>query len=51
MSQLTKEEIQSKLNNFSKNINYELDIYIKQLKNCIPLEECQLKDLCEKVNI
>ena len=51
MSQLTKKEIPSHLNNISKDINYDLDIYIEQLKNCIPLQECQLKDLCQKVNI
>ncbi len=42
-------EIPSQLNMFSKNINYDLDIYIEQLKNCFPLQECQLKNICEKV--
>ena len=27
----------------------DLDIYIEQLKLCLPLEECQIKNLCEKV--
>ena len=27
----------------------DLDIYIEQLKFCLPLEECQIKNLCEKV--
>ena len=28
----------------------DLDQWIEQLKNCQPLEECQVKILCEKVN-
>ena len=28
-----------------------LDNWIEQLKECQPLEECQVKILCEKVNI
>ena len=27
----------------------DLDKWIEQLKNCQPLEECQVKTLCEKV--
>ena len=27
----------------------DLDKWIEQLKNCKPLEECQVKNLCEKV--
>ena len=51
MSLSTKKEIPSHLKNISKDINYDVDIYIEQLKNCTPLQECQLKDLCQKVNI
>ena len=29
----------------------DLDKWIEQLKECQPLEECQVKILCEKVNI
>ena len=29
----------------------DLDKWIEQLKNCQPLEECQVKMLCEKVII
>ena len=28
----------------------DLDKWIEQLKECQPLEECQVKILCEKVN-
>ena len=28
----------------------DLDKWIEQLKNCEPLEECQVKTLCDKVN-
>ena len=49
MSKISKEEFISPLNNFSKDINYDLDIWIEQLKNCYLLQECQLKNLCEKV--
>ena len=37
MSKLTKTEIS------------DLDKWIEQLKECKPLEECQVKILCEKV--
>jgi len=37
MSKLTKTEIA------------DLDKWIEQLKECKPLEECQVKVLCEKV--
>ena len=37
MSKLSKTEIS------------DLDQWIEQLKNCQPLEECQVKILCEKV--
>ena len=37
MSQLSKSEIE------------DLDKWIEQLKECQPLEECQVKILCEKV--
>ena len=37
MSKLTKTEIA------------DLDKWIEQLKECKPLEECQIKVLCEKV--
>ena len=37
MSKLTKSEIN------------DLDKWIEQLKECQPLEECQVKILCEKV--
>ena len=37
MSKLTKNEIA------------DLDKWIEQLKECKPLEECQVKILCEKV--
>ena len=37
MSKLTKTEIS------------DLDKWIEQLKECKPLEECQVKVLCEKV--
>jgi hypothetical protein len=37
MSKLTKNEIS------------DLDKWIEQLKECKPLEECQVKILCEKV--
>ena len=39
MSKLSKQEIG------------DLDKWIAQLKECQPLEECQVKILCEKVNI
>ena len=39
MSKLSKTEIA------------DLDKWIEQLKECQPLEECQVKILCEKVNI
>ena len=38
MSKLSKSEIA------------DLDKWIEQLKDCQPLEECQVKILCEKVN-
>ena len=38
MSKLSKGEIS------------DLDKWIEQLKNCEPLEECQVKTLCDKVN-
>ena len=38
MSKLSKSEIA------------DLDKWIEQLKQCQPLEECQVKILCEKVN-
>ncbi len=38
MSKLSKSEIA------------DLDKWIEQLKECQPLEECQVKTLCEKVN-
>jgi len=37
MSKLSKSEIE------------DLDKWIEQLKECQPLEECQVKILCEKV--
>ena len=37
MSKLSKSEIS------------DLDKWISQLKDCQPLEECQVKTLCEKV--
>jgi hypothetical protein len=37
MSKLSKSEIE------------DLDKWIEQLKECQPLEECQVKTLCEKV--
>jgi hypothetical protein len=37
MSKLSKSEIS------------DLDKWIEQLKDCQPLEECQVKILCEKV--
>ena len=37
MSKLTKNELS------------DLDKWIEQLKECKPLEECQVKILCEKV--
>ncbi len=49
MSKISKEEFISPLNNFSKDINNDLDIWIEQLKNCYLLQECQLKNLCENV--
>ena len=39
MSKLSKTEIS------------ELDNWIEQLKECQPLEECQVKILCEKVKL
>ena len=39
MSKLSKTEIS------------DLDKWIEQLKECQPLEECQVKILCEKVKI
>ena len=27
----------------------DLDIWIEQLKYCLPLEECHVKNICEKV--
>ena len=39
MSKLSKSEIE------------DLDKWIEQLKECQPLEECQVKILCEKVII
>lgn len=30
--------------------NTEVDKWIERLKECHPLEECQAKQLCEKVN-
>ena len=38
MSKLSKGEIS------------DLDKWIEQLKNCEPLDECQVKTLCDKVN-
>ena len=38
----------SKLSNIEIN---DLDKWIEQLKQCQPLEECQVKTLCEKVII
>ena len=49
MPKLLKEINQSQFKNFSKDINYDIDIWIEQLKNCYLLQECQLKDLCKKV--
>ena len=28
----------------------DLEINIEQLQHCFPLEECQIKHLCDKVN-
>ncbi len=50
MSKLSKIVIQSQSNNFTKDNNYNLDIFIEQIKNCYLLQECQMKILCEKVN-
>ena len=49
MSKLTKKEFLSHPKTFSKDINYDIDIWIEQVKNCYLLEECQIKNLCEKV--
>lgn len=49
MSKISKEEFLSNFIKFSKDINYDLDIWIEKLKNCYLLQECQLKNLCEKV--
>ena len=37
------------MSNLSKHEIGDLDKWIEQLKNCQPLEECQVKILCEKV--
>ena len=37
------------MSNISKNEISDLDKWIEQLKQCQPLEECQVKTLCEKV--
>ena len=49
MSKLSKIVISHQFNKFIKDDNYNLDILIKQLKNCTPLEEYKLRILCEKV--
>ena len=51
MSKLSKIVISHQLNKFVKDDNYNLDIFIEQLKNCVPLKEYQLKILCEKIII
>ena len=50
---LNKNKIFIDINNMSKLSKGEisdLDKWIEQLKNCEPLEECQVKTLCDKVN-
>ena len=37
------------MNILSKKEISDFDILIEQLKRCIPLAECQVKNLCEKV--
>ena len=37
------------MSKLSKKDFADLDKWIEQLKNCQPLEECQVKILCEKV--
>ena len=37
------------MSKLSKTDIADLDKWIEQLKNCQPLEECQVKILCEKV--
>ena len=49
MSNLSNSAIPSKFNKLAKDNNYNLEIYIEQLKNCYLLQECQLKILCQKV--
>ena len=49
MSKLSNIVISHQFNKFVKDDNYNLDICIEQLKNCVPLKEYQLKILCEKV--
>ncbi len=38
-----------KMSKLSKSEISDLDKWIEQLKECQPLEECQVKILCEKV--
>ena len=49
MSKLSEIVITSQSNIYSKDDNYNLDIFIDQIKNDYPLNECQLKIICEKV--
>jgi hypothetical protein len=49
MSKISEITIQSQSKKFVKDDMNILDIYIEQIKNCYILQECQVKNLCEKV--
>ncbi len=49
MSKLSEIVIPYESNTYTKIDNYNLEIFIEQIKNGYPLNECQLKILCEKV--
>ena len=49
MSKISEIVIPSQSNTYTKDDNYNLDIFIEQIKNVYPLNECQMKILCEKV--
>lgn len=49
MSKILEIVIPSQSNTYTKDDNYNLGLFIEQIKNGYPLNECQLKILCEKV--
>ena len=49
MSKISEITIQSQSKKFVKDDMNILDIYIEQIKNCYIFQECQVKNLCEKV--